>query len=99
MRLYHITDTGPAIVERGFDPTARRDRSIPEGHHWLADSPEDTTTGYGRDHLVTVDVPDEVAARYRYRFDDGTAYLGNYLFPTDVINAYRETFRWSPIAA
>lgn len=97
VRLYHITDDGPAIVAVGFDPDARRDRSIPKGLHWLADSLDGTSSGYGRAHLVSVEVPDEIAARYLYRFEDGTVYTGNYLFPTEVINTYRQTFRWEPI--
>lgn len=98
MRLYHVTDEGPNIVANGFDPTKRRDESIAEGLHWLADSVDGTGSGYGRAHIVSVEVPDEVAEQYRYRFEDGTPYLGNFLFPTDVINRYHHTFRWEPRA-
>jgi hypothetical protein len=92
--LYHVTDDGPGIVAKGFDPERRRDESIPRGFHWLSASLDGTRSGYGRAHLVIVEVPDSVAEQYRYRFDDGQPYLDNYLFPTEVINSYQSTFRW-----
>lgn len=42
-----------------------------------------------RDWWVIVDVPDELAERYRHYFDDGTPYLDNYLVPFNVINGCR----------
>lgn len=37
---------------------------------------------------MVVEMPDEIAERYRYRFDDGSPYLDNYMIPFAVVNAY-----------
>ncbi|MDQ6854994.1 MAG: hypothetical protein M3046_15115 [Actinomycetota bacterium] len=88
MELYHATDEAGAhgIMKHGFAVSHLADSPKPA---WLCSTKESATTGSAEgDWLVIVDMPQEVAEEYRHRFDDGTAYLDNYLIPWDVVNAY-----------
>ena len=89
MRLFHATDDEGAqgIRVHGFAKSRVRDSA---GCAWLADAREGATTGSAdRTWLVIIDMPDEIAEAHRYRFRDGTPYLGNFCMPFEVVNRYR----------
>ena len=85
--LFHGTDDEgvQGIQADGFKVSHVRDSA---GRAWFADTPEGATTGSAdRRWLVIVDLPADIAEIYRYRFDDGEPYLGNFCVPFDVVNA------------
>jgi hypothetical protein len=89
VELYHATDEAGVlgIMKHGFVVSHLQDS---QGSAWLCSTTESTITGsVGHEWIVIVDMPSEVAEKYRYRFDDGTPYLDNYLVPWEVVNAYR----------
>jgi hypothetical protein len=86
MQLYHATDDAGAqgIRAEGFRVSHVRDSA---GCAWFADTREGAATGRaGRDWLVILELPADEAEKYRYRFEDGEAYLGNFCIPFDVVN-------------
>lgn len=87
MKLFHSTtaQAADAILVSGFAVSHVKD-SV--GHAWLCSSVESTQTGRDPEVLVVVEIPAEVAECYRYRFDDGSPYLDNYLTPFKVVNSY-----------
>jgi hypothetical protein len=93
--LYHGTDEKGAvgIKARGFGLSHLADSARMS---WFSEEPDECTKLAGRqpEWLVVVELPDDVAERHRYRFEDGTPYLGNYLIPWDIVNEYRSTFRF-----
>lgn len=85
MELFHATDeTGlQGIRAGGF-----RISHVGDSAAWFADTREGAATGRaGRSWLVIVDLPEDEAEKYRYRFEDGEAYLGNLCIPFEVVNA------------
>jgi hypothetical protein len=66
---------------------------------WFSEELHEGTTLAGQqpEWLVVVELPDEVAEQYRYRFEDGTPYFGNYCIPWEVVNEYRATFRFDRV--
>ena len=94
MKLYHATrsDARNAAIENAesierigfiaaFDPNHQAEVVS------LADRPLPGWGGWS-DAWVVVDVPDEVAALYRYEFDDDLYRARCYAFPEDVINEF-----------
>jgi hypothetical protein len=80
------------IKARGFGVSHLADSP---GRSWFAHEQDGCgrlATGEG--WLVVIDVPREIAEKYRYRFEDGSCYLGNYCIPSEVVNEYRSTFRF-----
>ncbi|NNM44512.1 hypothetical protein [Knoellia koreensis] len=88
MRLHHYTNEAGArgIEARGFAVSHVGDSA---GRSWFTDGVDSFVATGSREWRVTVEIPDDVAEAYRYRFEDGTPYLGNYLVPWEVVNAYR----------
>jgi hypothetical protein len=92
MRLYHATDEDGAqgICAHGFGVSHVGD--CPE-QSWFGDN--GALAGQSasrRGWLVIVEVPeplpDDIASRYPYMFEDGTPYAGNLLLPWGVVNRY-----------
>jgi hypothetical protein len=88
--LYHSTsEAGKIGIEHeGF---ARDDRHCPKGSwfHSPKPRPDEVVATWKQDWWVMVELPDDVAALYHHRFDDGTYYDGVYCVPWDVLNQYR----------
>jgi hypothetical protein len=89
VRLFHSTDIASAwtICEAGFLGSRVRDS---QGKVWLAESMEGAVgSAYATGCFVVVDLPDELAERHRYRFDDGSPYLDAFLVPVETVNSAR----------
>lgn len=89
MRLFHGTDDDGARSIRS-DGFARSDVDDSHEQSWFAETRDGAATASRKVRwFVIVNIPDDIAERHRYRFDDGTAYLGNFLIPWRVVNGYQ----------
>lgn len=88
MKLYHYTDDDgvAGIRADGFAGSQVPDS---RGREWLSADPALGPIARGRDWVVVVEIPDDLAEQHRHRFEDGEPYLDNYLVPIEVLNAHR----------
>jgi hypothetical protein len=89
MKLYHATNEvgRRGIEEHGFTESRAPDS---KGCAWFCSNKDETTSGgVDREWHVVVELRDDVAVNFQYRFKDGEPYPGNFLIPLDVVNSYR----------
>ena len=89
MRLYHVGDDAPTILERGFVDGASFYRSgkLHRGV-WLFDAPTESGEDYGGppERMVVVDVPDDIALRHEWV--EETSSPRRFLLPARLANRY-----------
>lgn len=100
MRLYHSTDES---CKQGIERDGFRSSKVVDsiGSVWFCDGKDPDVPTTRREWWVSIDLSDEIAAPYLYRFPDGQAYgtdlFGNYLVPVGVANSERPFLfeRWA----